>query len=36
MKQVKYIGHIVSEQGVQDDPDNIDKVKNWPATTHLD
>lgn len=36
MKQVKYIGHIVSEQGVQADPDKIDKVKNWPTPTNLD
>lgn len=36
MKQVKYIGHIVSEQGVQADPDKIDKVKNWPTPTNPD
>jgi hypothetical protein len=31
MKQVKHIGHIVSEEGIQADPDKIDKVKNWPT-----
>lgn len=36
IKQVKYIGHIVSEQGVQADPDKIDKVKNWPTPTNPD
>lgn len=36
MKQVKYIGHIVSEQGVQADPDKIDKVTNWPTPTNPD
>lgn len=36
LKQVKYIGHIVSEQGVQADPDKIDKVKNWPTPTNPD
>lgn len=36
MKQVKYTGDIVSEQGVQADPDKIDKVKNWPTPTNPD
>lgn len=36
MKQVIHIGHIVSEQGVQADPDKIDKVKNWSTPTNLD
>lgn len=31
MKEVKYIGHIVSEEGIQTDPDKINKVKNWPT-----
>lgn len=30
MKKVKYIGHIISEEGVQADPDKINKVKDWP------
>ena len=30
MKKVKYVGHIVSEHGVEPDPDKITKVKNWP------
>ena len=28
--QVKYVGHIVSERGVQADPEKIDKIRNWP------
>ena len=34
MREVKYIGHIVSAEGVQADPDKIDKVKNWPIPTN--
>ena len=30
MSSVKYIGHIVSSEGVQADPDKIEKVENWP------
>lgn len=29
--EVKYVGHIVSEQGIRADPEKIDKVKNWPT-----
>ena len=29
-RKVKYIGHIVSENGVEPDPEKIDKVLNWP------
>ena len=30
-KKVKYVGYIVSEDGVECDPDKIDKVRNWPT-----
>ena len=29
-KEVKYLGHIVSESGVSPDPSKTDKVANWP------
>ena len=29
-KQVKYLGHIISEHGIQTDPEKIETVKNWP------
>ena len=29
-KQVKYLGHIVSENGVHADPDKIEAVRSWP------
>ena len=28
--QVKYLGHVISENGIQTDPDKIDKIKNLP------
>ena len=28
--KVKYVGHIVSENGVEADPEKIDRVINWP------
>lgn len=31
MKRVKYIGHIVTEDGVQADPEKVDKVRDWPT-----
>ena len=30
-KTVKFLGHIVSEEGVTTDPEKISAVKNWPA-----
>ena len=28
--KVKFLGHVVSEEGVTTDPDKIEAVKNWP------
>ena len=28
--KVAYLGHIVSEQGIQTDPSKTEKIKNWP------
>ena len=30
-RKVKYLGHVVSGEGVQCDPEKIDKVLNWPG-----
>jgi transposase InsO family protein len=30
-KKIKCLGHIVSEDGVETDPDKIEVVKNWPV-----
>ena len=31
MRRVKYVGHIVSEQGIEPDLDKIAKVRDWPT-----
>ena len=30
-KEVRYLGHVVSQNGVSTDPDKISAVKNWPV-----
>ena len=30
-KQIKYLGHIISENGMAVDPDKISCVKDWPV-----
>jgi len=32
-EKVKYIGHIVSKDGIEPDPTKIEKVTNWPRPT---
>lgn len=29
-KEIKYLGHLINEKGLQTDPGKIDKIKNWP------
>lgn len=33
--EVKYVGHIVSANGIATDPDKVDVVKHWKEPTHL-
>ncbi|KAK3085220.1 hypothetical protein FSP39_000156 [Pinctada imbricata] len=33
MKKVKYVGHVVSEEGIEPDPQKIEKVIEWPTPT---
>ncbi|MCG8035390.1 MAG: DDE-type integrase/transposase/recombinase [Candidatus Thiodiazotropha taylori] len=35
-RKVKYVGHIVSESGVEADPEKIDKVVNWPVPSNAE
>ena len=30
-KSVKFLGHIVSAEGVSVDPEKVDKIRNWPV-----
>ena len=32
-KEVKYLGHVVSAEGVATDPDNISAIVNWDTPT---
>ena len=34
-KEVKYLGHKVSENGIQTDPEKIEAVKAWPTPTNV-
>ena len=29
-KEVRYLGHVVSCEGVKTDPDKVEKIRNWP------
>ena len=29
--EVKYLGHIVTKEGISTDPDKVKSVQNWPA-----
>uniref|UniRef100_A0A669BQ97 Gypsy retrotransposon integrase-like protein 1 n=1 Tax=Oreochromis niloticus TaxID=8128 RepID=A0A669BQ97_ORENI len=33
--QVKYVGHIVSTNGIATDPEKVEVVKHWKVPTHL-
>ena len=32
-EKVKYVGHVVSQVGIEADPDKIEKVRSWPTPT---
>ena len=35
-RRIKYLGHIVSENGIETDPEKISKVRDWPTPTNVD
>ena len=35
-KKVKFLGHYVSEEGIETDPEKCEKVKNYPRPTNPD
>jgi hypothetical protein len=34
-KQIHYLGHIVSEEGIAVDPEKIEAIKGWPTPTNI-
>jgi transposase InsO family protein len=35
-RRVRYVGHIVSEDGIEPDPEKVEKVKTWPRPTNAE
>ena len=35
MKEVKYLGHVVSEQGIRTDPEKVEALKSWPVPHNI-
>ena len=35
-KKIKYLGHVVSEDGIETDPEKIEKVEQWPLPKNVD
>ena len=35
-ERVNFLGHVVSSEGVETDPDKIEKIKNWPTPSNPD
>ena len=34
-KRIKFLGHIVSGEGVELDPEKVEALCNWPASQNL-
>ena len=32
-RQVKYLGHVISDNGAETDPDKVSVIKEWPQPT---
>ena len=35
-ERVKFLGHVVGRDGIETDPDKVEKIKNWPRPTNPD
>ena len=35
-KRVRYLGHILSEDGVETDPEKVSCIKNWPTPSNVE
>ena len=34
-REVRFLGYLISKEGVQPHPDNISKIKDWPIPTNV-
>ena len=34
--RIKLLGHVVSEDGIETDPEKIEKINNWPTSSNED
>ena len=34
--RIKFLGHVVSGDGIETDPEKIEKIKNWPTPSNAD
>jgi hypothetical protein len=34
-ESVKYLGHIISAQGIATNPKKVETIQNWPTPTNL-
>jgi hypothetical protein len=34
-EKIHYLGHIISEQGITIDPDNIESIRGWPTPKNV-
>jgi hypothetical protein len=34
-KQIHYLGHIISEEGISMDPEKIEAIMNWPTPKNV-
>ena len=35
LKEIEYLGHIISNLGIQMDPKKLEVIKGWPILTNL-
>ena len=35
MQEIKYLGHIISKNGIRMDPDKLRVINEWPTPTNL-
>ena len=33
--RIHYLGHIISDEGISIDPENIEAIMNWPTRRHV-